>query len=216
MLRAAVFDMDGLMFDTERLYQKLWKELVTAHGADFDPAFLSAVAGTSGKKMADTIRSFFPSIDPAAIMKECYAGIDRVTAERVPEKPGIHELIAFFRENGVKIAVASSSAEHAIEHHLRVTGLRDSVDAVVSGANVKNGKPAPDIFLLAAEKIGLPAGDCYVLEDGINGVHAGLAAGAQTIMIPDTMQPTEDILASETRIFPDLLACLEAIRAGTL
>ena len=216
MKRGAIFDMDGLMFDTERLYQKLWKEQIIARGASFDPAFLSAVAGTSGRKMEETIRKFFPSIDPADIMREVFAGIDRELEKKVPEKPGIHEILAFFRERGVKTAVASSSAEHAIEHNLRATGLRDQVDVVVSGMNVKNGKPAPDVFLLAAEMLGLPAEDCYVLEDGINGVHAGLAAGAQTIMIPDTMEPTEDILASDTRIFPDLIACMKAIEAGTL
>ena len=124
--------------------------------------------------------------------------------------------MSFFRERGVKLAVASSSARAMVEDNLRRAEILDCFDAVVSGQEVTRGKPAPDIFLLAAERIGCAPEDCYVFEDGVNGARAGVAAGCAAVMIPDLMEPTEDLRAGCAGIYPSLLAARDAIARGEL
>ena len=96
----------------------------------------------------------------------------------------------------MSIAVASSSGRDRILSNLRATGLERFFDAVVSGQQVERGKPEPDIFLLAAKEIGCPPEDCYVFEDSLNGVRAGMAAGCTTVMVPDLVPPPEGLLVS--------------------
>ena len=216
MKKGAIFDMDGLLFDTERLYKESWEVMAGQFGQVHNPEFPAAVAGTSGTGMEAVVRKYYPEVDPQAFIQGCMdrvAGIIRIS---VPEKPWAREILAFFREHNVPVAVASSSAREQIESNLRLTGLTDCFDAVVSGQEVTRGKPEPDIFLLAAEKIGISPEDCYVFEDGINGARAGVAAGCATVMIPDLMQPTEDLRQSCAGIYPDLLAERDAIGEGEI
>ena len=111
-------------------------------------------------------------------------------------KPGAGELLEYLSAQGVNIAVASSSGRARILSNLRATGLERFFDAVVSGQQVERGKPEPDIFLLAAKEIGCPPEDCYVFEDSLNGVRAGMAAGCTTVMVPDLVPPLEDLAVS--------------------
>ena len=122
----------------------------------------------------------------------------------VPVKKGAEEILRAFRENGYKLAVASSTDAKQIEHNQVLTGLRSYFDEIISGQEVKNGKPHPDIFLLAAKRIGCRPEDCYVFEDSLNGVRAGYAAGCKTIMIPDLIAPTEDVRQAAFGIYESL------------
>lgn len=191
MRAGAIFDMDGLLFDTERLYQDSWEVMAHEFGLIHDPDFPKAVCGTSGVHMHEVIHSYYPTVDAAAFAQGCIDRVDHITQTAVPVKNGAQEILQFFHENGVKIAVASSSPKDTIEHHLELTGLKQYFDAVVSGQDVTHGKPKPDIFLLAADMLQLSPQDCYVFEDGINGVKAGIAAGCATVMIPDLTPPTQ-------------------------
>ena len=130
--------------------------------------------------------------------------------------PGLHEIIAYFHKNGLKLAVASSSDKDIIRNNLSKSDVLQYFDVLVSGQEVEHGKPAPDIFLLAARELGLDPADCYVFEDGINGVEAGLAAGCATIMIPDLLQPTERCREHCAGIFDSLTAAMDAIERGNL
>ena len=216
MKKGAIFDMDGLLFDTERLYKESWEVMAGQFGQVHNPEFPTAVAGTSGTGMVAVVRKYYPEVDSQAFIQGCMdrvAGIIRVS---VPEKPWAREILTFFRDRNIPAAVASSSARELIENNLRLTGLTDCFAAVVSGQEVARSKPEPDIFLLAAEKIGVPPEECYVFEDGINGARAGVAAGCATVMIPDLMQPTEDLRQNCAGIYPDLLAARDAIAAGEI
>ena len=216
MKKGAIFDMDGLMFDTERLFQESWKVMAERFGQVHDPDFPAAVAGTSGEGMRAVIRRFYPAVDPQAFMDGCLGRTAEIVRRELPEKPGMREILAFFREHGVRLAVASSSGREMIEDNLRRAGILELFDAVVSGQEVQRGKPEPDIFLLAARQLGCAPEDCYVFEDGVNGVRAGIAAGCATVMIPDLMQPTEDLRSGSAGIYPSLLAARDAIAAGEL
>ena len=196
MKKGAIFDMDGLLFDTERLYQESWVEMARAFGQLPNPAFPSAVSGTSGEGMREVIRRYYPAVDPYAFQAGCFARVDAVLENQGPPvKPGAGELLEYLSAQGVSIAVASSSGRDRILSNLRATGLERFFDAVVSGQQVERGKPEPDIFLLAAKEIGCPPEDCYVFEDSVNGVCAGIAAGCAAVMIPDMTPPPAGLQA---------------------
>ncbi len=216
MKKGAIFDMDGLLFDTERLYQESWLVIAREWGIIPDPAFPTAVCGTSGAHMRDVVREHYPEVDAEAYIQACLSRVAHILETDVPEKPGIHELLTYLHAQGVKIAVASSSLAHVVENNLRNAGVWEYFDAVVTGEQVKRGKPEPDIFLEAAKRLGLHPEECYVFEDGINGTRAGLAAGCATVMIPDLTAPTEDLINSCAGVYPSLLTALEAIQNGML
>lgn len=217
MKKAAIFDMDGLMFDTERLYQESWMALAAEFGQVPDPAFPTAVAGTAGEGMRRVIRSHYPDLDPERFIAACFQRVRSITQSHLPEKPGLRTLLELLKSRGVCMAVASSSQEDIILRNLHTAGVETYFDAVVSSTDpaVRDGKPAPDVFLYAAKKLGVEARECYVLEDSLNGIRAGHAAGALPIMVPDTMEPTEEIRAI-CRVYPDLGAVAEAMAAGEL
>lgn len=214
MKKGAIFDMDGLMFDTERIYQEVWHELAREHSVTLDDSFARDICGTSGTHTDEVIRNHFHTGDPHQIRKDCSARIRRRLWDEVPKKPGISELLMFFKENGILTAVASSSPEDIIYRYLTTSGLREYIDQVISGEDLAHGKPAPDIFLKAADAIGLPACDCYVFEDAYNGIRAGHTAGAFTIMIPDVLPPNEEMENTADAICSSLLEVLEKVRAG--
>lgn len=215
MKRGAIFDMDGLLLDTERLYQESWVEMARVFGQTPDPAFPSAVSGTSGEGMREVIRRYYPVVDPYAFQAGCIARVDSILDEQGPPvKPGAGELLEYLSTRGVKLAVASSSGRERILSNLCAAKLDRFFAAVVSGQQVEKGKPEPDIFLLAAREIGYPPEDCYVFEDSVNGVRAGMAAGCTTVMVPDLVPPPKGLEVS--RVCASLLEAKALIEAGTL
>lgn len=216
MKNGAIFDMDGVLFDTERLYRESWMIKAEEFGVTPDPEFPKAVCGSSGEMMLNIIRKYYPTVDPQALTDACVERVHECLAVEVPEKPGIREILSYLKENGVKIAVASSSAMETIVSNLERTGIRDYFDVITSGQEVENGKPHPDIFLLAAERMGLKSEECYVFEDGRNGIHAGAAAGCTTIMIPDLTAPDEELRSLTEGIYDSLLDARDAIKRGEI
>ncbi len=216
MKKGAIFDMDGLLFDTERLFRDSWVEMAKQFGQIHQPGFPAAVAGTSGEGMREVIRRFYPEVDAYAFQKGCIARTAEILRSGIPEKPGMREILTFFRDRGAKIAVASSSGQEMILRNLRSADIEALFDAVVSGNEVARGKPEPDIFLLAAGRLGCTPEDCYVFEDGINGARAGIAASCATIMIPDLYAPTQYLRTGCAGIFDSLPAAQKAIEAGIL
>lgn len=211
MLKGAIFDMDGLLFDTERLYRDMWIILAKEYGQIPDPAFPKAVCGSNGEHMRNIIRHYYPAVDAARFQQDC---IDRVAEQlehEVPLKPGLFEILDTVKKNGLRIAVASSSPMQTIQNNLKNAGVISYFDAVISGTEVPAGKPAPDIFQIAAGKLGLKPEECFVFEDSTNGIRAGAAAGCTTIMIPDLTEPTDELRALCAGIYPSLDAAARAL-----
>jgi len=193
-MRGAIFDMDGLLLDTERVYQESWLETAKRFGQTPYPEFPVAVSGTTGEEQRRIIRRYYPEADPWAFQADCISRADRLLdRQRPPEKPGARAILEYFRGRGIKTALASSSGRERVLSNLRRTNLEHLFDALVSGQEVERGKPEPDIFLLAAERLGCPPEECYVFEDSINGVRAGMAAGCAAVMVPDLVQPPEGL-----------------------
>lgn len=212
MLKGAIFDMDGLMFDTEQIWQKNWNKTAAEMGITLPEEFKFNICGTSGRLMNSVIEKYYGVEDGAPIAAKVKQMVHDDLIDFTPEKPGIHEILEFFKEKGVRMAVASSSSEEVIRRNLKNTNTEDYIEAIVSGVGMANGKPAPDIFLKAADMLGIDPKECYVFEDAFNGVTAGYNAGARTIMIPDMSQPTDEIRAMATGgVYESLLAAKEAL-----
>lgn len=210
--KGAIFDMDGLLFDTERIYQQTWQEIARERGIELGGDFPKAISGTNGVYMCRVIETCYQVNDAHEIMEECMGRVRDKLSVYVPVKKGVHEILEFFRKSGIRMAVASSSAAEQIESNLETAGIRGYFSAVVSGAEVRRGKPSPDIFLRAAERIGCAPGECFVFEDSENGIKAGHAAGCMTIMIPDLVEASFDIRPYCTEVYSDLLQAEEEIK----
>lgn len=217
MIKAVLFDMDGLMFDTERLWDTLWEPACEALGLrmpeDLD-AFYAGGRGLAGVKLNEHIRKFFPQADPQVIVEKIWELAEERFTRGVPCKPGLAELLETLEEKKLPRIVASSSPRALILKNLETTGMARYFGQVVCGADVRHSKPAPDIFLEAARRLGVDIRDCLVLEDSFNGVRAGHAAGAVTVMVPDIAQPNEEIRALYSRCCKDLFEVRQLLLDG--
>lgn len=219
MIEAVLFDMDGLMFDTERLWDTLWEPACQALGVPMPEdteSFYASGRGLAGQYLQEHVHKYFPQVDPQKMLDKIWQIGDERFAQGVPCKPGLKELLALLEERGLPRIVASSSPRNMIEQNLQTTGTARYFHDIVCGADVEHSKPAPDIFLEAARRLGLDIRDCLVLEDSYNGVRAGHAAGAVTIMVPDLAQPDEEIRQLYTRCCHDLYEVRDLLAADAL
>lgn len=217
MKRGAIFDMDGTLFDTEKLYQQAWLEVAVEFGEEKNFELPTAISGTNlGEESERIVRRFYPNIDVKAYIARVLEMVDTWRKQNLELMNGVEEILSFFKFADVAMAVASSAPVEVIEENLTRSNLRGYFNAIVGGNLVEHGKPAPDIFLLAASKLNLPASDCYIFEDSFNGIRAATASGGAAIMIPDTVQPTDDIKKICAAVFPNLNAARLAIAEGQL
>lgn len=217
MVDAVIFDMDGLMFDSERIWRSLWGPTLAEFGLEEPPGMNRATFGTTGAVLVDAIRRCCgDGVDAEAVYREYY----RVATERfkqgAPKKPGLDELLAWLSGQGVPMAVASSSPMAIVESELGAGGVKGCFAHIVSGQEVARSKPAPDIFLEAARRLGAGPARTLVLEDSFAGVRAGAAGGFVTVMVPDLHQPTDEVRALATRVCSDLHEVRRLLEAGEL
>ena len=154
MINGVIFDMDGLMFDTERMWATFWEPALAALGLEYKEGLAEAERGTAGETSRNIVRQFYgEDCDANAIIDSLHRVADEEFQKPVPKKPGLDELLAWLDANHIPMAVASSSRVHVIEGNLNNWGLTHYFKALVSGQQVKHSKPDPEIFLLAAEKL---------------------------------------------------------------
>ncbi len=183
--RALVFDLDGLIVDSEPLWFRVERDFARARGGDFTPELGRACVG---RGMANTLRVMRDELGLAVDVERDADVIVDAFIERAGElslKPGLAELLVEAEARGVPRAVGSSSARRLVEAVLARFGVRARFGAVVTGDCVAQPKPAPDIFVEAARRLGVAAGECVVLEDSLSGVRAGRAAGMRVIAVPE-------------------------------
>ena len=190
----AIFDQDGLLFDTEKIYQTAWLASAKEQGIDMPVEFPHQFCGKHPSVIADITQNIYPSLDKKRYCERAIGSAWEAQMASVPEKkPGVIEMLQYCRENNIRTAVASSSTIKVIEHNLSASGLRQYFDAIACADEVVHGKPAPDIFLLAASKIGIEPARCIVFEDAFSGLDGANAAGMKAVMVPDVVEPTPEI-----------------------
>ena len=215
MIDSVIFDMDGLMFDTERVWATLWEPALATLGLSYKEGLDVAARGTAGDTMRAVLRRFYgENCDTDAIIEALHAQAEKAFQAPPPKKPGLDELLAWLDANHIPMAVASSSRVHVIEGNLNNWGLTHYFKALVSGQQVKHSKPDPEIFLLAAEKLGTDPAHTLVLEDSYNGVRAGARGGFVTVMVPDMAPANDEMRRLYTAECRDLYEVLEGLQKG--
>ena len=218
MIDGVIFDMDGTMFDTERMWATFWEPALAALGLPYREGLAEAARGTAGATTRNVVRQFYgPDCDAEAIVDSLHRVADEVFfSAPVPKKPGLDALLAWLKARHIPMAVASSSREAMIRHNLDVWGLTQDFTAIVSGQHVAHSKPDPEIFLLTAQKLGVKPSRCLVLEDSYNGVRAGAAGGFVTVMVPDLVPADDEMKRLYTMECASLEEVLEKLKAGEI
>ena len=195
MIKGAVLDMDGLMFDSERIVYETWQRMMDDNGYPYDFALYKQTIGKRKKEVEQIYRNIFGADFPYwDFAEQCHDNYIRLLkTEGVPAKPGLFTLLDYLKEHDVKISLATSTSRETAALNLQTSGTLPYFDALVCGNDVKNGKPHPEVFLTAAAKLGLDPCDCVAYEDSLTGIQSAHAAGMITIMVPDYLEPTEDV-----------------------
>ena len=210
--QAVIFDMDGLLMDSERVGLEVLHGCGKHQGFGIPLAMIRETLGSNKESASDYYHGVFPALDTDRLFQDFKDAMCALALEgKIPLKKGAKELLAALKEKGIPCAVASSSGPSTIRTYLASAGIIACFSALVSGAGLPS-KPAPDVFLRAAEALGVQAHGCLVLEDSVNGVRAGRAAGMTVCMVPD-MLPYSDALAPFCDyVMPDLAAVIPLLR----
>jgi len=215
-LEGVIFDMDGLLLDTETLAMKGLEIAAVEMGVEAPEPFLHAMIGVPADRcrvlVAERFGESFPTIrflERASLHME---GLIEKGALKL--KRGALELLGHLEMLAIPKAVATSSSRAKADRHLRRVGILDRFDAIVTRDEVERGKPHPDLYLRAAKEIGVAPANCLALEDSYNGIRSASAAGVAVIMVPDLLAPTDEMRAKCATIVADLLAVLPLIASG--
>jgi HAD superfamily hydrolase (TIGR01509 family) len=211
---AVILDMDGLMFDTERLARDAWRCAMAEHGyALDDEVYLTAVGRTVEGACSVFVDVFGPDLPIADIEAAKARYLRRMLEPGPPLKPGLLRLLDGLEALRLPVAVASATARAEVERRLATVGLLERFGAVIGGDEVECGKPAPDLLLLAAERLLVRPADCVVLEDSEAGVKAAAAAGMSVVVVPDLVAPSPAVRAAARAILPSLAEALGVVGA---
>jgi len=204
---AVLFDMDGLLLDSERVLMHAWTAAAAEEGLLIRPEIYAGVIGRAAQESHRLFVEMFGGLATYQRLRERVDGLigrDREGQVVFPLKDGVVELLRELRARGVPCAVASSSGAAEIRHRLDAVGVLSQFTAVAGGNEVAQGKPDPAVYRLAAQRLGIAATACLAFEDSENGARAALAAGAQLVVVPDLRRPAEDIIARSLHVFDSL------------
>ncbi|WP_130811709.1 HAD family phosphatase [Olsenella sp. Marseille-P4559] len=218
MLEAAIFDLDGLMFDTEPIWVSAWEPAFRQHGLELKPGLMQRFFGMSQHRIEELVDEEYGH-DPRAVpavREHVRIGIEEMLAHGAPKKPGLDNLLAFLAERDVPCAVASASPRAIVETHLLKGGVEKYFSAIIAGDDGLPSKPAPDVFLEAARRLHVTPARSLVLEDSPNGIRAASAGDFLSAMVPDMVAPTPEIRGLATCVCSSLLDVRDFVEAGKL
>lgn len=203
-LTAIIFDMDGLMVDTEPLSRRAWEQVIAPFGAALTDAVYGRMIGRRSSEAAQILLDAVQiPLTAEELVREKTAVFNQILAQGVPIMPGLMALHAEIARRGLPWAVATSSSRHHAQQILTQLGLLERCSALAGGDEVANGKPAPDIYLLAAERLGIAPHHCLALEDSATGCKAAAAAGTKVVAVPNGTTKMGTFSCAH-HVFPDL------------
>ena len=206
----AIFDMDGLIFDTERLFMTTKDGVMKEYGYTQQKDDYIHTLGTCGQQLLDILHRLYGDDYPAEeISQKCRTLVtEKIHRDGPPVKPGIPELLAWFATNNIPCCVASSTKHDIVVEYLRLAKLDKYFAFVIGGDQVQRSKPNPDIFLAACQQAGIKPEHSLVLEDSENGILAASNANISVVCIPDLKVPSEEIAKKAVAIVPDATAVI--------
>ncbi|MCR5501900.1 MAG: HAD family phosphatase [Lachnospiraceae bacterium] len=210
-IKAVIFDMDGVIFDSERCCLNIWKELAAAASLeDIETNFQKCIGTTVPVTKKILSDCYGDRIDPDAYMAESSRLFhERYDNGKLPLLPYAEEILSFLKESGYLLGLASSTREATVRLQLGNAGLLHYFDTVTCGDMLKKSKPEPDIYLMACAATGVEPKEAVAIEDSYNGIRSAHAAGMIPVMVPDLIPADEEMRALSYRIFPDLKAALD-------
>lgn len=208
---SVIFDMDGTIFDTERLVLDCWGRIGERHGIPGIREVFVRCIGTNKVRTQEIVFEHYGKDFPYETFSEESSVLFHEIEEKegIPVKPGAAELLQYLSENKVPLGLASSTRLAAVTQEMRAAGLYDYFQVVVGGDLLKNSKPAPDIYLMACGRMGVLPENTYAIEDSYNGIRSAHSAGMHPIMVPDLMPATEEMRDLSEAVFEDLFRVKE-------
>jgi HAD superfamily hydrolase (TIGR01509 family) len=212
-VEAVLFDMDGLLIDTEVIYIEAMQASARSLGREMPLDFCHSMVGVPGRECNVMIEQHYGEGFSIADFRTHFSlHLRQLLDAGVPLKPGVVELLDFLAGRRLPLAVATSAGRVTAEHHLGKAGLLDRFHAVATRDDVERAKPHPDVYLEAARRLGVAPKRCIAFEDSNIGLSAAHAAGAMTFMVPDLLEPSPESRAKSLRVVPDLHVALRLLR----
>lgn len=220
---AVIFDLDGLLVDSEPLYMRAWQEAALALGFQLTNDRYYSLIGLPEAECESAIVDFFGAGFPLSVFRDRWKALwfELLRSGELRPKAGARQLVQALDVAGIPMAIATSSTRHYAMLSIRSVELDSYFRHLVVVEDVAHGKPAPDLFLLAASRLGVPPSRCLVLEDSATGVEAGLAAGMSVIVVPDLCEPPDECVARAFMVAanlddarPHVLRAVRAIQPG--
>jgi HAD superfamily hydrolase (TIGR01509 family) len=212
-VEAAIFDMDGTLIDSETVYMAGMQDAARTLGLDLPIALCHAMVGLPRPECNLLLQQHFGAdFDLATFRGHYVASVQQRMSERVPIKPGVVELLDFLADRGLPLAIATSANRETAERNLGRAGLLARFRVVSTRDDAKHAKPAPDIYLVAAQRLDVAPAHCVAFEDSSIGIIAAHAAGMRAVMIPDMLPPTEEARAKSLHIVEDLHEVLRRLK----
>ncbi|WP_042354084.1 HAD family hydrolase [Bacillus rubiinfantis] len=213
-VKLAIFDMDGLLFDTERPSYEAMRRVMVRLGHDFPMEHYKPIIGVADHECDVIMKEIYgPEFSFPSIVADYRQEFDNILLEEgIMVKPGTDNLLTALDQNGIKKCIASSSSKAVINHYLSLAGFTDRFDFYVSGEEVENGKPNPDIFLEACKRGNVAPDAALVLEDSLNGLRAAVGAGIKCIIVPDIIAPNDEMKTNAYAIADDLNQVIDLLK----
>lgn len=213
-IKGAIFDMDGLMLDTEKLLVRFWRESAEEFGYNMTDENVFGIRSLSRKYSVPLLKGIFGEDFPFNEIRNRRIVLmnEYIDKHGFEVKKGLFELLDYLESNDYLIAVATATDRERAESYLKKIDVYKYFNTVICGDMVTNGKPEPDIYITASKELGLPAVECVAFEDSPNGIKSAYSAGCRVIMIPDLTQPDKDIKPLLSGVYESLDKAIEFFR----